>query len=214
MDKKEKIKKVLFYIAILLNVFVLIETYKNLVDYQRDLLGAIGEAFAYMNIILPFSTFYIICYPIYYLFNKRKTKQTKSYFTVYLLSFLPYLFLIYVYFFGVDLGYSLSMPTYGIDVTPYNDITDYNHDEKQKNNNFFDEIYNTDGTISSGLAGMSYTFLIGILFIPVYLALLTFQILYKKQNYKDFTKTQKNISNIISYLLYALLCLSLIKLFF
>ena len=179
MEKKEK--KVLFYIAMFFNSLVLIEIIISLINDKTGIIYSISKIYDDINNVLFSPIYYIIwypicflfniCYPIYYLFHKRKKKQTKLSFVVYLLSFLPYLYLIYVCFFGMNLGYQIE----------FNAInTEESINSQYNNEDYFS--YNDKGeAIISGFDAMFSVLIVGSFIIPIYPTILFFQVLYNKQ---------------------------------
>jgi len=132
---QEKIKKIVFLITIIpYVVFLLLGIYNcinsSLENKYLDLYALIEPLDQFwFDIITDFNIFFIcliifcVGYPIYYLldkYNKKKIKEkdnivqsklSKS-FILYIISFIPYFFLIYSCIFGIDFGFFGNTSTY------------------------------------------------------------------------------------------------------
>ncbi len=171
-------RKLLFFIsllpcAILTELGILNCVYSTMVYKYLDLYDLIEpavdfwfEVIVYFNILSIFVVAFCVGYPIFYLmdqFEKKKVqgiddhkKTVNISFLLYLLTFVPYLFLIHACIFGVDFGF-------------WNNISTY---------------YGFEALFIAAVGGC---------LIPIYPAILIFQIIYTTKKYKTFTPKNKII---------------------
>lgn len=133
---KINIKKILLLLSLFLYLIFLVtgifNTYQTSIDNRHlDLYAFIEplgnfwiEIIDNLNIILIFLTIFGLGYPIYYLLDKHMLKKnniletqpqinkSNTLFTLYMVSFIPYLYLIYSCIFGIKFGFFFSTSTY------------------------------------------------------------------------------------------------------
>lgn len=135
MDKKNGIKKILLIITLIPYFIFLIRGIfsfgynvieKGLFKFHllfEPLINFWIELITEMNIILIILTVFCIGYPIYYWLESSKKnkknaekevedKQNKKLFTMFLISFIPYLFIVYSCIFGIEFGFFSNVSTY------------------------------------------------------------------------------------------------------
>lgn len=134
-DKKIDIKKIFFFITIIPYIIFLLLGIYNFINSSFENksldLYALIEPLSnfWFDILIDFNIFllclivFCIIYPIYYLLdisdknkykeitNNIQSKVSKT-FVLYIISFIPYLFLVYSCIFGIDFGIFMNTSTY------------------------------------------------------------------------------------------------------
>lgn len=132
---KDKLKKGLFILALIPYIIFLILGVINCIKYTIDnqvldlyeLIAPLSDF--WFDTIIEFNFIYVILiifcvgYPIFYLVDKshqkqeklEKTKKFDKYLLLYILSFIPYLFLTYTCIFGIEFGFFTTDMYYGFD---------------------------------------------------------------------------------------------------